>query len=278
MKKAFTFAEVLLVLMIIGILIGLCMGAGQVSLRNAYNLYYYRTFNALTTAFDNFLYLKKHERTDAESGYVIPVANLASAFQSHYLDMINSADGSSINCVGIDGDPFFDSCTVTVPRVKTRDNQAGQDSYYVIFHCGYLRTAYTNPLTGEVKQAGEPSGLGSIMILIGNVKSGNTYSLSKNNANIVDISNVLPTYADNGIIGRRIKVAGSDIPQYDPIFPRTYRESLCATYDATDNNSVLKYPNSTFNISTYCSGVSGTSADKYKGGTVKLLKPSNMRF
>ncbi len=279
MKKAFTFAEVLLVLMIIGILIGLCMGAGQVSLRNAYNLYYYRTYNALTTAFDNFLYLKKHEQTDADTGIVLPVNNLALAFQQHYSDMINSADGTSVTCAGINNDPFFDSCTVTVPRVKTRANQTGQDSYYVVFHCGYLRTAYTNPYTGEVKQAGEPSGFGPIMILIGNVQTNGTYSLSKNDANIIDNPSILPAYADNGVIGRRIE-NGTDVPTYDPIFPRTYREALCATYDNTDPNSIFNYlnDNTFFNIVTYCTGVSGTGADKYKGGTVKLLKPSNMRF
>ncbi len=277
MKKAFTFAEVLLVLMIIGVLVGLCMGAGQVSLRNAYNLYYYRTYKALTTAYDNFLFLKKHEQKDPTTGIVVPVPNLASAFQSHYSGMINSPDDTTVSCFGLNGDPFFDACEVTVPRVKTRNNQTGQDTYYLIFHAGYLRTAFTNPFTGKEMLAGEPSGCGPMMILIGNVKSGTSYSLSKNDLNIVDSPSVLPAYADNGIVGRRIE-NDTEIPDYDPIFPRTYREALCATYDDEDVNSVLNYPTTNFSIATYCSGVSGTSAEQYKGGTVKLLKPSHMRF
>ncbi len=266
MKKAFTFAEVLLVLMIIGILISLCMGAGQVSLRNAYNLHYYRTFYALTAAFDNFIYLKKHEQT-LDNGETGPVSNLASAFQSHLDSLIvNEYDkmGASFSVSPLN-DPFYDSVTVTVPTIKTKDNQTGTTTYYAIFHCGYLRTAYGD------KQAGDASGYAPILILIGSDKSGSTYSLSQSNTNITDNIGVLPTYADNGTIGRHL--TGQT---YEPIFPRTYRESLCSSVDTSDENSVLNEATDNFNINTYCSGVT-IGAEKYKGATVVLIPPSNMR-
>ncbi len=272
MKKAFTFAEVLLVLGIIGVLVALCMGAGQVSLRNAYNLYYYRTFNALNTAFDNFIYLKKHERTDAE-GNVLPQESLSTAFQNWFNHLTDSTYGISTDDVtsfqfkGLNGDPFYDAVVVTIPTIKTRANNSDRTYYYAIYHCGYLRTAH------EGKQAGEPSGFAPILILIGSSNNSSTFPLNpiENYTSIVDNAEVLPAYADNGTIGRIL--TGQP---YEPIVPRTYRQALCSTYDATDENSVLKYPTANFNINTYCSSV-GLGSERFKSGTVVLIPPKNMR-
>ncbi len=287
MKKAFTFAEVLIVLVIIGILIALCMGAGQVSLRNAYNLYFYRTYSALTTAFDNYLYLKKHEEIVTEIDPLTgqPVqkikgkANMASPFDSHFNSMINSdyrigtEDTTNFSFQNIGGDPFWDAVEVTIPTVKTKENTEGNLYYKVIFHCGYLKQAY------EDKEQGDPSGYGPLMIILGSSQTQGSYSMSKDEAkiNIVDNVEVLPAYADNGTIGRLLKQEGSDEPKYEPVFPRTYREALCATWNPNDEQSIFNHPSSQFNISTYCAGVTGTSAERFKDGTVKLIPPKNMR-
>lgn len=289
MKKAFTFAEVLIVLMIIGILIALCMGAGQVSLRNAYNLYFYRTYSALTTAFDNYLYMKKHEETvqevDPETGQIVSKIkgkpDMASPFQSHFYELINddyrigTEDTTAFQATNVAGDPFWDYGIVTIPTVKTKDNEEGNMYYKVVFHCGYLKQAY------EDKEQGDLSGYGPLMIIIGSSTSQDgPFSLSPDEAkiNVVDNVEVLPAYADNGTIGRLMAAEeGATQPKYEPVFPRTYREALCATWNPEDDNSILNHPTAQFSISTYCSGVAGTSAERFKDGTVKLIPPRNLR-
>lgn len=273
MKKAFTFAEILLVLMIIGILVALCIGAGQENLRNAYNLHYYRTFNALTTAFDSFIYLRKHEKTLA-NGEIGPVDDLRAAFKNYWDSLVEEGDlmGAKIEFPVGDTDPYFDKIEVTIPTVKTKDNPSGETKYYCVYHCGYMRH---DDATWH-KSAGESSGCGPVLLLVGNDKTN--YAYDSSNLNIIDNVEVLPTYSDNGIVGRHIPGE-----TYKPIIPRSYRQSLCAAYDKNDTHTVLNYAyytaNTNFKVTNYCGYLSPgeIGMSDYLGGTLKLIPPKNMR-
>ncbi len=272
MKKAFTFAEILIVLMIIGILIALCMTAATESLRNAYNLYYYRTFNTLMIAFEDFLYRQKHIETyNPTTGEPKSVSNIASAFKQHLDDLvnddfrINEDDITSFSCGSINGDLYYDYCDVTIPTIKTKANNNESVTYRVIFHTGFYRSG---------SQATKPTHFEPMMILIGNVKDGGNYSLLYNPTNVVDNVGILPAYIDNGTIGRYI--TGQT---YKGVFPRTYREAFCSAYNPYDANSVLTHDDDTFfKIGHYC-GATGIKINDpdYVGGVLRLIPPKGLR-
>ena len=267
MKKAFTLAEVLMVLMIIGVLLGLCMGAGRVSLDKAYSLYFYRSFNGLNSAYTDFIYRGKHrkyikmkdlypgstEYDDYDFAYV-GEPDVHNKFASHLVDLTKNGTEGVIKYSVTKADDYFMKVDVEIPVLKSSSHPTGKITYPVLITTGY-------------KIAGNETEHSYSMIMIQN--DGQT--------GMLDSLAGFPTYFDDGTVGKYIP---SDTEEggyiYTPITPATYRETFCTKYTPApeDHNPV----HGTLAIGAYntlCQDIPHGSVQKE--GKVRLLKPFALR-
>lgn len=275
-KKAFSLAELLIVLAIIGVLTGLCLGAGRVSLQNAYNLYYYRTFNAITIGFHDYLYRNLHINPNQDEG--VYTGTNPAGLCAHLGRLGLNATDSGLN---LDADialkcdvyetspgnvdPNFILLKVTVPKIKTLgdkedDDDRTKDTYQIIYTTGFKTKADDD---GKY----QPNYRAPIMILVGN-----------NKTNIIDNPNILPVFLDTGVVGRRLNNASS---LDETISPISYRTAFCLSADLSSPNAALRGYGSFYD--GYCkavgvpAGTPDTPLPKFVGVPIKLLKPRGMR-
>ena len=262
MKKAFTLAEVLMVLMIIGVLLGLCMGAGRVSLDKAYSLYFYRSFNGLNSAFTDFIYRGKHhkyvkmstEPDDYDYKYV-GIPNVDVEFKKHLDNLTGSGTEGVIKYTVSKADAYFMKVDVEIPVLKSSAHPGGKITYPVLITTGY-------------KISGNETEKSHTMVMIQNdAETGMLDSLTG-----------FPTYFDDGKVGKYIP---SDSEEggyiFTPIIPATYRETFCSKY--TPNSTEEYNPiHGNVAVSAYNELCPPESAGTVqKEGKLRLLKPYALR-
>lgn len=276
MKKAFTLAETLLVLLIIGVLIGLCLGAGRNSLQNAYNLYYYQAVNTINIAFNDFLYLGSH-RTEIPNPAGGPstytgVGNPCQALLDH-IELMRS-DNLNIKYACDESNEFYSSIKITVPKVKTFKDNSSEDNFYVAFSTGYQHipdaatgSYISNNITPE------------LIIL---PKQISTEDNGRDDL-LIDNHYILPTYVDDGKIGREQYDTNGNFT-YEPIVPMSYRWSYCATVDESASNTLYGALKEVIPPIMCPDGLEDSlgfemnaASGRFKGKPIKFLKPNILR-
>jgi len=261
MKKAFTLAETLLVLLIIGILIGLCLGAGRSSLQNAYNLYYYQAVTTLNISFNDFIHRQLHTTVDTD-GKTIGVTNPCEKLLNHIENL--RSDSFNITYTCSDSTDYFSNIEITVPKIKTYKDNRDTDNFFALFSTGYNHK-------GDMKS----NELSPEIILIPRAAAG--YDL------VIDNHYILPTFVDDGEIGRDILDADGNV-KYTPVVPQSYRWSYCASADETKKNTLMGHFPHIFK-DLMCPAAKATELGiddaildaKFKGQPIRFLKPSIMR-
>lgn len=257
MKKAFTLAEILLVLLIVGILLGLCMGAGRVHLEKAYNLYYYRSYAALNSVFNDFLYQGKHHKYQLVNATTLEYQYLGETgvtrdFETHLNNLTGSGKGGINYTVTQDGD-YFIKVEVEVPALRSSANREGKKNKYVV----HLTTGY-NLNKSEVKET-------TPMIMI--TDDGGT--------GILDSVGVLPAFLDDGEVGT-FGYNEAGILEYKPIIQMSLREAFC-TKPADYDFSPTKAGTGLSLYNSICGGQGITPKEDKANNTVRLLKPAGYR-
>lgn len=253
-KKGFSLAELLIVLAIIGILTGLCIAAGQKSLQNAYNLHYYRSLNAVTQAFESYIYTKGHETMPDANGVVRGVNPLGTSGFCNYfssivdINVLGKHAKMGISCSIYDD--YFNQIEITIPKAKKSSKDSDTAKYSVLYHTGYITS-------GDYKS----SSFAPYWMILG--KDAGLYML--------DNPRILPFYIETGSVGR-VGYFDDDHPEelvMEPITPISYRQAFCLTLDDTSEGSVLS--NYTGIKSIYCTDTE--PEEKLKGMPIRLLKP-----
>lgn len=254
-KKGFSLAELLIVLAIIGVLTALCIAAGRKSLQNAYNLHYYRSFNAITQAFEDYIYKRLHENFPDSQGVV--TGTPYDSFCAHFASMTNE------NVLGEHGrvtvsscktyDTYFGQMEITIPKIKTNDDAGTTAKYTVLYHTGY--------------ETGSHSASGFAPVIFLQPSDAALYML--------DNPRVLPAYVDDGLVGRVVVEdgTGTEPKTYSmkPIIPLSYRQAFCLSADTESKGSIFStYPSF---ITSYCATSGVTPNGELKGMPVRLLKP-----
>lgn len=259
-KKAFSLAELLIVLAIIGVLTGLCIGAGHVCLQNAYNLYYYRTFSAITAGFHDYLYRGKHINKTHVNG--VYYGNNPATFCLHMNDLgirdtgLKSDKRVSISCGAYSGNDDLMVMDVTIPKVRqSKEDTSEVTTYQILYGTGFKTT-------GDF----EANYRAPFIMLLGN-----------DPAQVIDNPNILPVYIDTGVVGRKLNSGSSFEETYSPI---SYRTAFCLSADLSSPNAALRGYGDFY--TDYCStsapdGTPSSPVGKYVGCPIKLLVPKGMR-
>ena len=255
-KKGFSLAELLIVLAIIGVLTALCIAAGQKSLQNAYNLHYYRSLNAVTQAFEDYIYTKGHETMPDANGVVRGVNPLGgNGFCPYFSSLVDTNvlgkhAKMSVACKTYDVN--FNRIDITIPKVKSSADPSTTATYSVLYHTGYITS-------GDYKSSSHAP---FWMVL------GTDAALY-----MIDNPRILPVYVDTGSAGK-VGYFDDDNPNelvMEPITPISYRQAFCLTADTTSKGSVLSnYPST---LGSYCNPIGVSPDDKLKGMPIRLLKP-----
>ena len=291
MKKGFTLAEVLLVLAIIGVMTALCMGAGRVNLQKAYNLYYFRSFEALNIVHSSMMYYEKHftKIKDAAGNEIgrQGVKDICTTFKNHWNSVVSSSEGEteikgcSLYKTRNQTSNIVDFALITVEIPTINRNRV---PYYVLFSTGYNLTGTSDPTTGAITSGYEATGKTPGIYLLGHYlptddtdDTGDTEGKSDVNQlwkdddklpEILDDASIIPVFIDNGVCGRHIEGA-----EYEPIVVQTYREGFCRSKDKDSNESLFQGEDYSNIIN--CDTVSDFNG--YKGKPIKLLKPGAIR-
>lgn len=259
MKKAFTLAEILLVLLIVGILLGLCMGAGRVHLEKAYNLYFYRSYAGLNTVFNDFLYKGKHHEyqltnsTTLEYKY-LGKSGVVNAFNEHLDSLTQSGRGGIDYAVSQEGTHFI-KVLVKVPALKSSKNPDGEKIEYEVL----LTTGYN--LAGGTERETLP------LIMISN----------DNGTGIIDSIGILPAFLDDGEAG----TYGYDengVLKYKPIIQMSLRQAFCTMpqeYELSPTRQEISTGAKLYG--EICNNQGITQNTDKANNTIRLLKPSGYR-
>lgn len=149
---------------------------------------------------------------------------------------INTSNGITYTCSSNDNNNYFE-IIMTIPQRKTRQNNGTASTRFIYYNEN-----------------------GGLLIPVA--------SANANNINLQERNDLLPTYIDNGIVGRAVKTSSSY--KYDRPAYYSYREAYCRL----NNNASLAINGETV-IS--CAGLQTPTASEVNSGFLKVANPRKAR-
>ena len=149
---------------------------------------------------------------------------------------INTSNGITYTCSSNDNNNYFE-IIMTIPQRKTRQNNGTASTRFIYYNEN-----------------------GGLLIPVA--------SADANNINLQERNDLLPTYIDNGIVGRAVKTSSSY--KYDRPAYYSYREAYCRL----NNNASLTINGETV-IS--CAGLQTPTASEVNSGFLKVANPRKAR-
>ena len=233
-KNGFTLVELLLCIGIIGVVTAMGMLITKRSADSAYNLYYYTGYINLYNAIADARTMGLTSNSD-----IIKHAKdiLSSKVQTKVTTTtISTSNGITYTCSSNDNNNYFE-IIMTIPQRKTRQNNGTASTRFIYYNEN-----------------------GGLLIPVA--------SADENNINLQERNDLLPTYIDNGIVGRAVKTSSSY--KYDRPAYYSYREAYCRL----NNNASLTINGETV-IS--CAGLQAPTASEVNSGFLKVANPRKVR-
>lgn len=237
-EKAFSLAELLIVMAIIAIITAMSFSIAKKGIKSAYNLFFYTGYNGIYEAIGDAI----------DYGYSPDSANLGNSdFIEHITKIMSAQKSVSGNDVKIEA-PNGITYTISYKTDYILENESGP-IYQIIMKVPYQKT-------------GNESEAKSTLYYLPNLRNGMLipYGVitADNNVNLQRRQDLLPFYIDDGSVGRILEYSNG-YSYSKPVFTN-FREAFCQLYG-----------------SLTLEGVSYVSCSGILAGKKGLLKVANPR-